>query len=281
MRSVARESAIASGRRGGPRHQREVTGLDRHVGAGPDRDPQVGTGERRHVVDAVADHRDPPALGLERRRRAPPSPRAGPRRPRGRCRPPRRRHAPSPSRSPVTITVSTPRSCSTAIAAAAPAWACRRRGTRLRPCRSDPRTPGSRPAPRPRVATASIVAGTVPTNEARPTRIVSPRRRPRHRGRARWRTRSAAAPPPPDVRKPVTTARTIGCSDASSAEATERARLAASTPGASSDPTSVIRPVVTVPVLSSTATSTRAGCLEHFPALDDDAELGAATRTHQ
>ena len=36
------------------------------------------------------------------------------------------------------------------------------------------------------------------------------------------------------------------------------------------------RPVVTVPVLSSTIVSTRAGRLEHLGSLDEDAELGAA-----
>jgi hypothetical protein len=36
--------------------------LDRHVGAGADGDADVGLGERRGVVDAVAHHRHPQAL---------------------------------------------------------------------------------------------------------------------------------------------------------------------------------------------------------------------------
>ena len=40
-------------------HQGDVGGLERHVGAGDaHRDPDVGRGERRRVVDAVADHRE-------------------------------------------------------------------------------------------------------------------------------------------------------------------------------------------------------------------------------
>jgi hypothetical protein len=36
----------------------DAGGLDGHVGAGADRDTHVGSGQRRGVVDAVADHRD-------------------------------------------------------------------------------------------------------------------------------------------------------------------------------------------------------------------------------
>src|SRR5690606_8750657 len=45
--------------------QGEVTGLDRDVGAGSHREPEVGGGERRGIVDAVTDHGDDLALGLE------------------------------------------------------------------------------------------------------------------------------------------------------------------------------------------------------------------------
>ena len=45
-------------------HQRDVAGLDRDVGAGADRDADVGLRERRRVVDAVADHRDDLPGGL-------------------------------------------------------------------------------------------------------------------------------------------------------------------------------------------------------------------------
>ena len=46
-------------------YQGQVGGLDRHVGAGAHRQPQVGLGQRGRVVHPVADHRDHPALGLQ------------------------------------------------------------------------------------------------------------------------------------------------------------------------------------------------------------------------
>ena len=45
--------------------ERDVGRLDRDVGAGPDREADVGLGQRRGVVDAVADHRHALALELE------------------------------------------------------------------------------------------------------------------------------------------------------------------------------------------------------------------------
>ena len=64
--SVARERRIASAAaRRSPRDEREVGGLDRDVGAGADRQAEVGLGERGRVVDAVADHRDGAALALQ------------------------------------------------------------------------------------------------------------------------------------------------------------------------------------------------------------------------
>jgi hypothetical protein len=45
-------------------HQDDVGGLDRNVGAGADGDPDVSFGERRGVVDAVADHGHLAAVGL-------------------------------------------------------------------------------------------------------------------------------------------------------------------------------------------------------------------------
>ena len=79
----------ADGVGGGPQvagHEREVGGLDRHVGPGPDRQAEIRLGERRRVVDAVADHRDDarPRPGASARRRP--------------CRPAARRR--SPRRSP-------------------------------------------------------------------------------------------------------------------------------------------------------------------------------------
>ena len=48
--------------------QHDAGGLDRDVGAGADRDADVGAGQRRGVVDAVADHRDPLARAPAARR---------------------------------------------------------------------------------------------------------------------------------------------------------------------------------------------------------------------
>ena len=45
--------------RGSLRTRTDVSGLDRDVGSGADRDPDVGRHQRRRIVDAVADHRDP------------------------------------------------------------------------------------------------------------------------------------------------------------------------------------------------------------------------------
>ena len=63
---MARDSAIAAATpRGSPPTSVTSDGLDRDVGARPDRDADVGPGERRRVVDPVADHRDDPAVGLQ------------------------------------------------------------------------------------------------------------------------------------------------------------------------------------------------------------------------
>ncbi len=48
------------------RRQHDAGGLDRHVGAGADRQSDVGAGERRSVVHAVTDHRDRQAPLLQR-----------------------------------------------------------------------------------------------------------------------------------------------------------------------------------------------------------------------
>jgi hypothetical protein len=52
-------------------------------------------------------------------------------------------------------------------------------------------------------------------------------------------------------------ARAIGCSEASSSAPASRTASASSTPSATATRTTLIRPVVTVPVLSSTTVSTR------------------------
>src|SRR5699024_9058604 len=48
-----------------PAHERDVGGLNGDVGAGAHRQAQVGLGQRRGVVDAVADHRDDLPLALQ------------------------------------------------------------------------------------------------------------------------------------------------------------------------------------------------------------------------
>ena len=66
MPSVARERAIASGHAGeAAADERHVRGLDGDVGPRADRDAEVRLGQRRGVVDAVADHRDDFAARLQ------------------------------------------------------------------------------------------------------------------------------------------------------------------------------------------------------------------------
>ena len=47
------------------RDESEVGRLDRDIGAGADRDPEVGPSEGGRIVDPVADHRDDPAVALQ------------------------------------------------------------------------------------------------------------------------------------------------------------------------------------------------------------------------
>ena len=119
VRSVARESRIASA--GGAQvagDQRQVGGLDRDVGAGADRQAEVGLGERGRVVDAVADHRHDAALGLQPRARRRPCRRAAPRRSPRRCRPRPRPRAAVAALSPVSSTGRSPSARSDATASA-------------------------------------------------------------------------------------------------------------------------------------------------------------------
>ena len=108
------------------------------------------------------------------------------------------------------------------------------------------------------------------------------RRCPGRRGPRRWRSprpRRARRPAPGRRRR---SARAIGCSEASSSAPASRRISSASSPGPATTSARVIWPVVTVPVLSRTIVSTRAGLLQHLRALDQDAELGApAGADHQ
>ena len=66
LRTVALESVIAAQdvERVAP-HQHHLRRLDRHIRPRADGDADVGLGQRRRVVDAVADHRHALAFGLQ------------------------------------------------------------------------------------------------------------------------------------------------------------------------------------------------------------------------
>ncbi len=96
----------------------EVAGLDGDVGAGAHGEAEVGLGEGGGVVDAVADHGDDPALGLQA---ADDVDLVGGQHlgdDRRRCRPRRRRPGRRRSLSPVSSTGRSPRPRSSAIASA-------------------------------------------------------------------------------------------------------------------------------------------------------------------
>ena len=66
MPSVRRDRRMASGGRVQvARHQGQVGRFDRHVGAGADRQAEIGLSQGRRVVHAVPHHRDDPALLLQ------------------------------------------------------------------------------------------------------------------------------------------------------------------------------------------------------------------------
>ena len=86
----------------------------------------------------------------------------------------------------------------------------------------------------------------VPVDDARARRAPRWRRTPPTGGRSPTRSRAAAA-----------MAAAIGCSEASSSAPASRSSSSSPTPAAGTTSTRLIRPVVTVPVLSSTTVSTR------------------------
>ncbi len=98
----------------------DVGGLHGHVGARADGDADVGLGQGRGVVDAVADHGHPPAFGLQSGGSRPSCPPAGAPA-RTRSMPAARATASAVRRwSPVSMTTSSPRPWSVRTAAAAP-----------------------------------------------------------------------------------------------------------------------------------------------------------------
>ena len=265
VRSVARESRIASAAaRRSPRDERQVGGLDRDVGAGADREPEVGLRERGRVVDAVADHRDDAALApagarttvglvggqhlgddlvdadLVRRRRA-------------RC----------AALSPVSRTGRSPSALSAATASADVGLTVSATTStpRTAPSQADER-PRCGPAPRRRVAPASQV------RQGSPGPVGHERRR--GRPATPWPSTTPSTPRPSRFAKPSTAgsapsssraapamACAIGCSDASSTAPARRSTSRALVAVGDATSTRLMRPVVTVPVLSSTIVSTR------------------------
>ena len=167
----------------------------------------------------------------------------------------------------MSATTRTPRTAPSQPTSTAVAPGCLGCVGRLRPAGGDRPAPTARPASwpgrRPRRARpttprdAEAARRSAKPADRRASRRAGPRRRPR------WRRRSGARRRP-RPRRPAAAARR------------------ASTPGGGDDRRpGVIRPVVTVPVLSSTTVSTAPGRLQHLRALDQDAELGAAAGADQ
>ncbi len=268
-RIVARDSAIADGDE--PRvaaDERDVRGLDRDVGAGADRHAEVRPGERRRVVDAVADHRDPAALGLEPRDRARP------------CRP--------GSTSAITWSAAMPtwRATASAVARASPVSSHTSRPGRAqlaRPPAADSALTGSAMAMhargrRRRCATYTSVAPVdaamagglgcerrdvdavlAACSRALPTSTVVPVDRAARR-RARRRPRSRSTWPNPSSRSRAAARRSPHPAGAPSpSRATRRGRADASRRRRAAATIAVTtgRPSVSVPVLSNTTVSIR------------------------
>ena len=95
------------------------------------------------------------------------------------------------------------------------------------------------------------------TSAARPTSSACPSTTPSTPSPSRFTNSSAAGSCPTSLRAASAIARPIGCSDASSIAPTRRRSSARSTPSASVTSTRPMRPLVTVPVLSSTTVSMR------------------------
>ena len=259
---AARRIASAAARRS-PRTSVRSDGLDGDVGAGAHGEAEVGLGQRGGVVDAVADHRDDAAFGLQAADDVGlvggqdlgddlvdadlGGDRAG-----GRLvvageqdgAQPERRAARRRLRALVGLTVS----------------ATTKHGARLR--RPSRRRPRCCPRASARGAAASSSGGRCIAQSASSARAAGDdvrgrRRRPRRRGPRGWRSprpraaaRAAAAP--------AAMARAIGCSEASSSGADEAQRLVARRRRRRRRRRrALILPVVTVPVLSSTIVSTR------------------------
>ena len=255
-------------------------GLDRDVGAGADRDAEVGLRERRRVVDAVADHRDDAALapaGAGRRR---PSRPAAPRRSPRRCRPRRRRARAVASLSPVSSTGRRPssRSCATASALVGLTVSATTNSARASP--SQPATTAVVPAP-----SASRRAR---SSSARQLERPARRAAPGGRRRRACPSTTPSTPRPARLREALDRGQRAGRARGARSPARSGARSALSSAPTSRSASSRSTPVggATLDERHAPARD-RAGLvehdrvdaarrLEHLRALDQDAELRAA-----
>ena len=259
MASAARPQVAA--------HQREVGRLDGDVGAGAHGEAEVGLGERGGVVHAVADHGHDPALVLEAaddvdlvgRQHLGDRPR--------RCRP--RRPPPCAARGVVAGEQDGPQARGRAGRRTASAEVGLTVSATTSTARAAPSQPASdgraRRPPRPGRAAAASVGRQVerPVGEeprrgrrrrrgrrprpATPRPCVAARSRRRAAGRRPARGAAGGDGPGDRVLGGVPRARRRGAAP----------RSAVASVGRSSTSTSAMRPVVTVPVLSSTTVSTR------------------------
>ena len=264
--------------------ERDVGRLDGDVGAGPDRDAEIGLGQRRRVVDAVADHRHGPAARLEPRDR---------RRP---CRPGSDlgqdavgRDADLAPRPPSAVARASPVTSQTSMPGRGQLAGPRRAASALTgsPIASSPAAPAvdgdaarssgrSAAMRRGRVgsgvevdARARRAGAPLPTTTARGRRRADPadaaRRRPP-------RTRSTGPNPSSSRRARATIAAPSGCSlPRLERRRRGRAPRRPSSPAPARRRTTVGRPSVSVPVLSKTTVSIAVGDLERLAAADEDA----------
>ena len=239
--------------------------LDRDVGAGADRDADVGAGERRRVVDPVADHRDAVV--------------------RGACRSATVRSLSAGSTSAKTSSTPgrKPRSAATA-SATGPGVAGDHRdlpdalpaqlGDRLRAPRAGPRprararratalSPATAPGAAPRRRAAAHSAGAA---RSAGTDIQLAQQRRARRRRTSVPSTVACTPRPvsdrksrgrgrPRRRRPRTIALASGCSLSASTAAASAQHLVLGAAGAAT-PVTVCAPLVSVPVLSNSTAST-------------------------
>ena len=243
-------------------HQGQVGGLDGGVGARPHGQPQVGLGQGGGVVHPVSDHGHDPTRIPAGHAPRPPCPPEAPRPPPRRCRPPppppgptarcRRSAAPGAAPAPGVGAPRPPTSASPRRRRPAPP-APRRPRRRPPPC-------GPRPRPPCRADSSSGGRSQRPVGQQPDPpgdHERGPRRRPPRRGPGGWRT---TPPTPTDRRAHGRPGRRPGRWGARRHPPGHRPGAAPrmpSTPSAGTTSISVMRPVVTVPVLSSTIVSTR------------------------